>query len=266
MNLVHIMVGNAAEKNLLEAQLLDETLLGDIVVLKDTLGIGPIAVPEGSTFSQVRTDFWKSIMPTWPENDVVTDTETIFKLLDNLNEETKVWFWMAPCITDVCAYFWLMPFFKKHTGVLHCISINSLPFFNEKGSLFYPKNFSEIIPKEIIKCKRLAKDISPADYELEGDEWDRLAGENALIRTSEGGKKVVSKNDNFYDVALLNQMQFTNDFIKAHKLVNQAMGKITDTVSDQFVIHRLRTLVANETLIVQGDTNKALNNWEVKKN
>jgi Protein of unknown function/Domain of unknown function (DUF1835) len=266
MNLVHIMVGNAAEKNLLEAQLLDESLVGEIIVLKDTLGIGPIAVPENSTLSNIRTEFWKSITPTWPAEQVVNDAENMETLIANLDENTKIWFWMAPCITDVCAYYWLLPYFKKLHSVLHCISINSLPFFNEKGTLFYPKNFSEILPKEIVKCKRLAKDISPADYELEGDEWDRLAGENALIRTSEGGKKVSSKNDNFYDSAILNQLQFTTDFIKASKIITQAFTKITDTVSDTFIISRLKTLVANETLIAQGDTNKALNSWEVKKN
>jgi Protein of unknown function/Domain of unknown function (DUF1835) len=266
MNLVHIMVGNAAEKNLQEAQLLDETLAGNIIVLKDTLGIGPLAVSEGQSFSQLRTQFWQSITPTWPADQQVQDAETIAALIENLQEDTKVWFWMAPCITDVCAYYWLLPYFEKLHGVLHCISINSLPFFNEKGTLFYPKNFSEILPKEIVKCKRLAKDLSPADYELEGEEWARLTGENALIRTSEGGKKVSSKNDNFYDSAITNQLQFTTDFIKAHKIISQAMNKITDTVSDNFIIHRLKTLVSNDTLLVQGDINKALNNWEVKKN
>jgi hypothetical protein len=265
MKLVHIIAGDAVLKNLQEAQLLDETLAGEILVLKDTLGIGSIYKNEGESFSKVRTDFWKSVQPNRPEEEVVQDEENVLKLIENIDEETKVWFWMAPCVTDVCAYFWLLSYFKKHVGVLHYISINSLPFFNEKGTLFYPKNFSEILPKEIVKCKRLAKDVSPADYELEGDEWEKLAGENAMIRTNEGGKKTTSKNENFYDSAILNQLQFTTDFVKANKIIHQALGKITDTVSDWFIIYRLKQLVADGTLIAQGDMNKALNNWEVKK-
>jgi peptide deformylase len=78
--------------------------------------------------------------------------------------------------------------------MLHTINIVGLPFLNEKGQLFYPTNFSQIPAKEFLKTKRLLKEVTPAEYEVEGDEWARLQQENAWVRTYEGGKKIVFIN------------------------------------------------------------------------
>ncbi len=265
MPITHIIVGHEAAKPLQEAMLLDEGLQGEIIVLQDTLGIGPIHVAEGETFTQVRTNFWKSITPTWPAEQQVIDSENIEKLCANLQSNQQVWFWMAPCVSDVMAYYWLLPYFASYSGVLHTLFINSLPFFNVKGTLFYPKNFSEVLPREMVKCQRLVKDVSSADYEIDGDEWPKLAGENALIRSHEGGKKIMSRNDNHLDSLLLNQFQFSKEFVKASKVISQALSKQAETVSDLFLIHRLHTLIADGTLQVNGDSAKALNSFEVKR-
>ncbi len=265
MNLIHIVVGDIAAKNIVDAMALEPNMQGSIVVLKDTLGIGQIFVTEADTYKDIRTNFWKTIVPNWPEDETVIDEDLIKEVVSNLNEETKVWFWMAPCISDVMAYYWLLPYFKNHPQVLHTLFINSLPFFNEKGNLFYPKNFGEVLPKEVVKCMRLAKDVSPADYEIDGDEWERLANENATIRSYEGGKKILSRNENYYDQALLNQLQFTNGFVKANKVVAQALAKITDTLSNYFLEQRLRLLISEEKIQAQGDITKALKDFEVKK-
>jgi Protein of unknown function/Domain of unknown function (DUF1835) len=264
MRITHILVGNEAAKPLQEAQLLDENLAGEIVVLKDTLGIGPLHVAEGETFSETRTNFWKSITPTWPDGQMVEDEKNVQMICDSLEESDQVWFWMAPCVSDVMAYYWLLNYFKNYAGVLHCLFINSLPFFNAKGTLFYPKNFSEVLPREMVKCQRLLKDVSPADYEVDGDEWPRLIGENSLVRSHEGGKKIASRNDNYLDSFITNQFQFTNDFVKATKVINQAMSKITDTVSDSFIIHRLHVMIAEGKLETQGEGKKGLKDLEVR--
>jgi hypothetical protein len=50
------------------------------------------------------------------------------------------------------------------------LNIIGLPFLNEKGQLFYPKNFSEVVPTEFLKTKRLLKKLTVADYEEAGEE------------------------------------------------------------------------------------------------
>jgi hypothetical protein len=265
MKLIHLIIGHEGAKNLEAAVALDESLQGDIVVLQDTLGIGPIYVAEGQTFSNIRTAFWQTVHPNWPADQIVADAALIQKIIEEQTEESQVWFWMAPNVSDVLAYYWLLPYFKNNNGLLYTVFINSLPFFNDKGSLFYPKGFGEILPKEIVKCKRLAKDVSLADFEMDGDEWDKLAGESALVRSHEGGKKIMSRNENHYDQHILNQLQFTNGFIKANKVISQALAKVPDVLSNYFLEYRLRTLIAEEKVDTQGDTTKALKDFEVKR-
>jgi hypothetical protein len=78
--MIHILVGHEAAKNLEEAFALDENLKGEIVVLKDTLEVGPIHPNEDEKFIEIRTSFWKDLDTSFPEEEQVLDENTI-KLL-----------------------------------------------------------------------------------------------------------------------------------------------------------------------------------------
>jgi hypothetical protein len=262
--MIHILVGHEAAKNLEEAFALDENLKGEIVVLKDTLGVGPIHPNEDEKFIEIRTSFWKDLDTSFPEEEQVLDENTI-KLLavKAQREEEPLCFWMSPCVTDVCAYFWLLTYLKQFPGMLHTINIVGLPFLNEKGQLFYPTNFSQIPAKEFLKTKRLLKEVTPAEYEVEGDEWARLQQENAWVRTYEGGKKIVSKDVSFFDTLIKNSL--TDEFQKAHKVVNETMKKITQTVSHLFIEWRIKELIKANSIVINGDIAKHFKDFEIKK-
>jgi hypothetical protein len=262
--MIHILVGHEAAKNLEEAFALDENLKGEIVVLKDTLGVGPIHPNEDEKFIEIRTSFWKDLDTSFPEEEQVLDENTI-KLLavKAQREEEPLCFWMSPCVTDVCAYFWLLTYLKQFPGMLHTINIVGLPFLNEKGQLFYPTNFSQIPAKEFLKTKRLLKEVTPAEYEVEGDEWARLQQENAWVRTYEGGKKIVSKDVSFFDTLIKNSL--TDEFQKAHKVVNETMKKITQTLSHLFIEWRIKELIKANSIVINGDIAKHFKDFEIKK-
>jgi hypothetical protein len=262
--MIHILVGHEAAKNLEEAFALDENLKGEIVVLKDTLGVGPIHPNEDEKFIEIRTSFWKDLDTSFPEEEQVLDENTI-KLLavKAQREEEPLCFWMSPCVTDVCAYFWLLTYLKQFPGMLHTINIVGLPFLNEKGQLFYPTNFSQIPAKEFLKTKRLLKEVTPAEYEVEGDEWARLQQENAWVRTYEGGKKIVSKDVSFFDTLIKNSL--TDEFQKAHKVVNETMKKITQTLSHLFIEWRIKELIQANSIVINGDMAKHFKDFEIKK-
>ncbi len=259
----HIIVGDAAAKQLIAAQEMDEQLAGEIIVLQDNFAIGPIYVPDGETFTQVRNAYWQTITGNTEYN--IADEAAINVILDKVEELEKVIFWMAPNIVDVSAFYWVLSYFQKYEGLLHVIFINNLPFFNEKSTLFYPKHFKEVLPREMTKCIKLLKDLSPADYEVDIDEWPRLAGENALVRIYEGNKKVTSKNEHHHDGYFLNQFTFNNNYVKAKTVMNQALNKLTEPLPEVFLQYRFRLLIAEGKLQVQGDAKKALKDFEVRK-
>ena len=261
--MIHIIAGDEAAKNLEAAFLLDENLRGDVLILKDTLGIGPIELDAEMNHDDVRTECWKIMSPNQIDH-ASQDQHNVLQLIEKaVAEEEPVCFWMAPCVTDVCAYFWLLPYFKKQADMLHMINIIGLPFLNEKGQLFYPKNFSEVVPTEFLKTKRLLKKVTVAEYEVEGDEWTKLQTESTWVRVYEGGKKIVSKELTYYDSLLSTSL--TTEFQKGTKVVNEAMKKCTQTLTSVFLEWRLRELVMSQAVAINGDVEKAVKDFEVKK-
>lgn len=261
--MIHIIAGDEAAKNLEAAFLLDENLRGDVLILKDMLGIGPIELDAEMSHDEVRTECWKIMSPNQIDH-ASQDQHNVLQLIEKaVAEEEPVCFWMAPCVTDVCAYFWLLPYFKKQADMLHTINIIGLPFLNEKGQLFYPKNFSEVVPTEFLKTKRLLKKVTVAEYEVEGDEWTKLQTESTWVRVYEGGKKIVSKELTYYDSLLSTSL--TTEFQKGTKVVNEAMKKCTQTLTSVFLEWRLRELVMSQAVAINGDVEKGLKDFEVKK-
>lgn len=260
--MIHILIGHEAAAKLEMAFQEDENLVGEILVLKDTLGIGPIGIPGENTFSEGRTQFWKTLQPG-AEIEVEDEMNLLAVIEKAKAEEEPLCLWLAPCVSDFCAYYWLLPYFKPHPGMLHTINIVGLPFLNEKGQIFYPKNFSEIPPREFVKTKRLLKEVSASEYEVDGDEWDRFTQEKSWVRIYEGGRKIVSKKEDYYDSLILNATSGTAT--KASKILNEAQKKCSQTLSHLYLEWRIRELIQSGVLISIGDSSKPLKEFEVKK-
>src|SRR5690606_20183256 len=109
------------------------------------------------------------------------------------DEDNEVWIWAGQNTRDVCGYYALLAPLSDFLGRVHLIYLNNLPFINEKGSIFYPTQLSEILPKEFLKARKLAREITAAEVEMDGEEWRRLKMENAPVRLLEGGKKISSQ-------------------------------------------------------------------------
>ncbi|MFX9061550.1 DUF1835 domain-containing protein, partial [Acinetobacter baumannii] len=88
--------------------------------------------------------------------------------------DIEVWVWMGQNAHDVCGYYWVISQFKDFAGRIHVLYLNNLPFFNEKGNIFYPTHLHEIQPKEFIKAKKLARPISLSEFEVDPDEWKKI--------------------------------------------------------------------------------------------
>src|SRR5690606_14715802 len=100
---------------------------------------------------------------------------------------------------DVCGYYWLISQLQPYQGRVVVLYMNNLPFINEKGQIFYPSCLFEIQPKEFIKAKKLNRKVTLSEFEVDPDEWRKLCSENAMVRILEGGKKIVSREESFFD-------------------------------------------------------------------
>jgi len=265
--MLHIVFQEADITVLQKAIELDESLAGEVWQIKDDFAIGPLANIYETEGYQARRDWWKSLLefsPYTEQLDIVDDKLTVHNLLKKLDEEPSldVWIWMGQNQHDVCGYYWLMSQLKDHQSRIFVLYLNNLPFINEKGGIFYPTTLHEIQPKEFLKAKKLARPITLSEFEVDPDEWKKLCNENTIVRILEGGKKIVSKEADFYDKDLLNAINAEPQ--KLYKVLTTILSKMKIKTGDVFLVWRLRELVNAGKLEVIGDWNKGWKDIIVK--
>lgn len=266
--ILHIVFGQSSEANLKAAFELDPQLAGEILCFEDDLAVGPLFIldtPEGRT---ARREWWNNmleipaVVPTEGE-EAPPPEDPVRSLKGRLREEEEleVWIWAGQNACDVSGYFWLISQLDRFSGRIHLVYLNNLPFLNEKNGVFYPTHLSQILPKEFIKAKKLAREVSLAEFELDGDEWHRLMNENAGIRLLEGGKKLRGEPASFFDKDLLQAT--SKDFQKANKVIVQVTGKFKYPVMDQFLSWRIKELIKEGKIESKGEL-KTMRDFEVK--
>lgn len=265
--MIHIIFEHINIQTLQKSLELDNTLQGEIIEIKDDYAVGPIANIYTDEGYHNRIEWWKNILQFSPYINTIgsfDDRTTIKEIKQKLNSnaDEEIWIWMAQNQHDVCGYYWLISQLKEFQGKIYILYLNNLPFINEKGNIFYPTHLHQILPKEFLKAKKLARLITPSEFEIDPDEWNKLCGENAAVRILEGGKKIVNKEENVYDKDILNIT--TLEFQKLNRIVHNTLAKITIQTGDAFLAWRIRELIQLGKLEIQGDWNKGWKDVEIK--
>ena len=260
----HIVTGDIAAVPLREAISAEPSMEGEVIVMKDVLSVGPLQKEEGQKFSELRSAFWQQVVNNEKMPVVVDDTERLSQVSIELskNEDAKVWLWLAPWPADVATYLWSLKYLGAYAGRFYVVNIAGLPFLDENGKVFYPKSIGEIKPRELIKARRLARLVTAAELEVDGEEWNKLVKENSGLRTHEGGKKLASKSETHYDNQLLSFC--SQQYQKASRIVTQALSKFNIPTGDLYLGWRLRKMAEADKLNLQGDVTKMLKDFDVR--
>jgi hypothetical protein len=259
--MIHIVFQQSDVDTLKEAMALDSTLQGEIIEIKDEFAVGPIADIYETEGCQLRRDWWKKVLehsPYTEQLNIIDDKLTVHQLKEKLKDEKQqTWIWVAPNQHDVCGYYWLINQLKEFEGRIYILSLNNLPFINERGSIFYPRDLFEIPSKEFLKAKKLARPVTISEFELDGDEWKKLCSENGIVRILEGGKKIISKDASYYDDDIMAAV--TKDPQKLHKIFGTLFGKMKLHTGDVFLVWRMKELINDGKIELQGGWN---NGWK----
>jgi hypothetical protein len=260
--IVHLIVGDDAAKPLREAIVTEESLAGEVVVLQDILHTGPLKRAENQSFGALRSAFWTDVTAS-AEPVEVPDEERAVAASNALNRSpsAQVWFWMGSIPADVAAYYWLLNYLGQHAGRFFIVNTAGLPFLTAEGKVFFPKSLAGLTPRELIKARKLARPVTPAELEVDGEAWRLLVDENTPLRTLEGGKKLVSRPVSHYDSILLGAC--SNQFSKASRVITNAITKSAVPTGDTWLGWRLKTLAAEGQLQLRGDVSKSLRDWDV---
>lgn len=267
--MIHVVFQQADVTVLQKAIELDQTLAGEVVEIKDDFAVGPLKNSYETEGYQARRDWWKTLLDFSPYNTdelmhLVDDRLTVHNLKKALeeNNEEIVWIWVGQNQHDVCGYYWLMTQLKEFAGRIYILYLNNLPFINEKGSIFYPAALHEIQPKEFLKAKKLARVISKSEWEIDPDEWNRLCTENAMIRILEGGKKITSQPDDFYDMDILKSL--APNWQRGNRAMHNMLSKMKIKTGDIFLFWRMKHLADQEKVEITGEPAKGWKEFEVR--
>ena len=267
--MIHIVFNEADIEALAKSFELDGTLLGEIIQVKDDYAVGPLKNIYSEEGILERKEWWKEVLAGGDydgkvENGEVDDNKMVLELKEKLTEDPseKVWIWAAQNKHDVCGYYWLMSQLSDFQGRIFILYLNNLPFINEKGLIFYPEWLHTIPAKEFVKAKKLARPITPSEFEIDPDEWTKLCNDEKGVRLLEGGKKLAQHDYNFYDEEL---NKFINgNWQSAHKIVNNFINKAVHKTGDAYILWRLKQLLSTDKYDVQGDAKK-MKDFEVKQ-
>jgi hypothetical protein len=267
--MIHVVFNEPDVVILQQAIEMDETMAGEVVLVRDDYAVGPLGniyTPEGY---EQRRDWWRMIFAGGDhehavDENIVNDPAVVTQLKEKLtNDEQQVlWIWAAQNKHDVCGYYWLISQLVEFQGRVHILYLNNLPFINEKGNIFYPDWLSQIQPKEFLKAKKLARPVTVSEFEVDSDEWNKITQDERQVRLLEGGKKIVHKEVSYYDSEIAKYI--TQDFQKANKIVNAFLTKSKETTGDAFVFWRLKLLAQTELYEIQGEL-KGMKDFEIKK-
>lgn len=266
--MIHLVFNEADVKVLQDAIAMDETIAGEVIQIKDDYAVGPLGniyIGEGM---EARKQWQRDVLAGGDldgkvDSGDVDDQKTIAAIVGTLhrNEAEEVWIWAAQNKHDVSGYYWLLHYLKEFQGRIQILYLNNLPFFNDKGQIFYPNWLFEIPAKEFLKAKKLAREITLSEFEVDPDEWTKLCNEDKGVRLLEGGKKLVQHDYDFYDAEL--RKFITADWQKASKIIHNFLAKAKHTTGDMYLLWRLKTMIAQDMFDVQGKVG-AMKDFEIK--
>ena len=244
--MIHIVFQQADVDVLKKAMELDESVNGEIIEIKDEWGVGPLQALDTEGGWNARLDWWREKLKGSPYGENIVgsfdDRETVRLLMQKMddNPELEAWIWMGQNQHDVTGYYWLIPQLRKYQGRVLVIFLNNLPFINDKGQLFYPWSIHDILPKEAVKAKKLARPVTLSEFEIDPDEWKKIADENAVVRILEGGKKIVGKEESFYDNEILKNI--TGEWQKATRVLTNTLHRMKIKTGDVFIMWRMKNI------------------------
>jgi hypothetical protein len=269
--MIHIIFNEADVAVMKEAIKLDESLQGDVIQVKDDFAVGPLRDIYTEEGIGARKQWWRDVLSGSDiegkvDDGSVDDQKTVKELKERLdsNPEEIVWIWAARNKHDVSGYYWLMSQLADYQGRIYILYLNNLPFFNEKGNIFYPEHLEQIPPKEFLKAKKLARPITLSEFEVDPDEWRKITEQDKHVRILEGGKKLVQQDVDYYDDEL--KKYITGEWQKANKIISAFFHKAKHLTGDMFLLWRLKQILMmqGDDFEVQGNV-KGLKDFEIRK-
>jgi len=121
--MIHIVFNEPDVAVLQQAIELDESLQGDVILIRDDYAVGPLGDIYSSEGIETRFNWWKEILSNsefaiLTDERKVNDPLVVEGLLQRMkdNQDEIIWIWAAQNKHDVSGYFWQLSKLKDLQG------------------------------------------------------------------------------------------------------------------------------------------------------
>ncbi|GIO83275.1 hypothetical protein J25TS5_02070 [Paenibacillus faecis] len=262
---VHIVVGHSFAGSIKQAlRQIGWSETHKVIVLEEDYAIGPLGdldLPKGR---QARIDWFRDHISGGAEaySSFEEEYEELLRQVAQISERAEVVIWAAGNACEQMGMRHALHLLSNKSNDIAVYNACTIceEMYNRPDAWIKYRHSGEIVPDKL--CDALARMdgsgmLVPADIERLRQEWQALSEQANVLRIWRDGAVVEVPADS-YDQYLLEKLDLLqsragNDgFLRAARLISEAMGHCDQTIGDDYFEYRLRTLIYDGVLEIKG--------------
>lgn len=262
---VHIVFGYSAAGSV--RQTIKQLELQDsdgIICFPDLFSVGPIwklHEPEGRRY---REEWMRTYLdPEYTDNHFAHNGElNPIQMVQHIPEQARIVIWGGDSAHERTGSRFVQYLLKEDKNEI--IEINAVEIcerkYNIQNHQQYYQHTGEIVPEKLIEVFEEMKRTHPLTAEQRSEyeqEWLGYAESKQVLRLWDNGE-VDAVEENYLDEYLLHTVyklesrSNPDGFIKAARVIGEAMGYLNQYIGDAFFEYRLRSLIYEGKLEIRG--------------
>ena len=263
---VHIVTGESFAGGMKLA--LRELSLADthkIIVIRDNFAIGPVGrldTPEGR---RARQDWFRHNIASAALGEGGDPEEAhrgLIRQVDRIPEQADIIVWTSRSVYEQTGMRYAMHLLRRKPNPVRicdaCLAVGELDRLPDDSDTY--RRSGEIGPdklQEAIRRAERAERLSADDVRRLADEWTAIAEQGGVLRIWRDGEVRAVPADHFdpYLLEIVDRTAGSADadgYVRAARVVGEAVGYADQDIGDEYFEHRLRELAYAGVLEIRG--------------
>ena len=243
MTTLHVSSGYSAFACLREA--LKNISNQELINILEYFTIGPLFDIEEKEGIENRVSYFNKLFTSIYAQDMTEDLErnistTVLRKIAKSSEPIVLWY-----SNDTHEQI-LLRALCKHVSFERISLINVSDAVIDEYEIIAVAQCS---PEQLIQAMQECRKITQEEHKSYAAQWDELMKSTASLHVYDANK-ILGKPDEYYDKYII--AECISEFVSASKIIGNAMGKIEDNIGDAFLDYRLRELIKQGKVILQG--------------
>lgn len=237
----------------------------EMIVMEEDYAMGPLGMLDSPEGRQARSDWFRNHIVggadayTFYEDDYLK----VLRQIQQIPEQAQVVIWTSDNATEQLGMRHALYLLSNRPNAVAvndaCLICEQL--HDQPGIVIKYRHSGEIAPDKLGRALRQTVDSLQTMTEEEIErlrlEWQHISEGSHALRVWKAGK-VVEVAANVYDDYLLNKLDIlqqdrgSGNFLKAARVIGEAIGNCDQYISDAYFEYRLRTLIYDGVLEIQG--------------